>query len=73
MPKRVYRVMYENSYICEAFIRANSEEEAKQFAEEKLDGGDFMPNPLTGDWGYFGCMWIEDESDLDPAFIWDAE
>ena len=48
-PKKVYRVTASMTTYCYATIEAESEDEAYE-AARGMDGGDFTPDPMRGDW-----------------------
>ena len=54
-----YRVVYTQSSLCSAYVEAESEEEAKQIAED-MDGSEFYEEPTSGDWEFF-CIMEEGE------------
>lgn len=55
-----FKVMYVQSSICEAEVWAENEEEAREIADE-MDGSEFIENPCTGDWEFFGAMEVKEK------------
>lgn len=46
---KTYRITASFTTYCYANVEANSEDEAYEIAQG-MDGGDFTPDPMRGDW-----------------------
>jgi hypothetical protein len=49
MDMKTYRITASMTTYCYATIEADSEDEAYEIARG-MDGGDFTPDPMRGDW-----------------------
>ena len=63
----IYRVWAESISDVYVDIEADSMEDAYKIADEYLDGGDFVEDPLGGEWQLGSAVEMEDE-DIEPMF-----